>query len=366
MEFPQELPPPPPPTQVPVPIVVPQEGISVPWEYQPHWDPVEQKRKSMTERVAWVKRISKRFGALCSLSLFAYLAVAVVVFLMMGPEIMRQLFGTHDYLFVITPAIVPILRIDGAVLVGVFALEAMAITASYFYIAGSSALPTFREMMIGKPGKHSTMLTIGGLFFLSYLVIFVSYLLVDMAGVTPNVPDIGSEPIWAQMYSSASATVWEELISRVLLIGVPLLWIDLIFRRRSLLKTRKYFLGGANRFGTVEVGLVLFSAAMFAAGHVWNWDIYKVIPTTIGGLCFGYLFLKIGLHASIIFHVCFNFLSFPMLFSSPFQSALVDLMILFVWMPAGVIFFVYYLLRIKKFLQGATEKNEGAERPTVG
>jgi hypothetical protein len=54
-----------------------------------------------------------------------------------------------------------------------------------------------------------------------------------------------------------------------------------------------------------------------------------------------------------------------MLFSSPFQTALVELMILFVWMPAGVIFFVYYLLRIKKFLQGPAEKNGAAERLTA-
>jgi hypothetical protein len=365
MGFPQE---PLPPEEKPATyqVVVPQETVSVPWDYQPHWDPIEQEMKSRAERTAWVKRVGKRFGALSSLSLFAYLTIAVVIFLLMGPEILRQLYGTYDYLFVITPEIVPILRIDGALLVGVFALEAVAITASFFYITGRSVLPTLREAIDGKPGKHSTMLTIGGLFFLSYLAIFVSYLIVGAAGVTPNTPDFGSDPIWAQIYSASSATVWEELIARVLLLGVPLLWIDLIFRRKALLPPRKYLLGGINRFGTVEVGLVIFSAAMFATGHVWNWDIYKVIPTAIGGLCFGYLFVKIGLHASIIFHVCFNFLSFPTLFTSASQTGLIDIMMLFVWLPAGVVFFVYYFIRMIKFLRGDREKNGAAESRTAG
>jgi len=367
MESPQ-LPPPPPPEEpaTGVPIVVPQETVYVPWEYQPHWDPVGQAERSRAARTAWVKRISKRFGALSSLSLFVYLAIAVVVLLLMGPEILRHLYGTYDYLFVITPEIVPILRIDGAVLVGIFALEMVALTASFFYIFGRSVLPTVREMITGAPGKHSAMLTIGGLFFLSYLVIFVSYLLVELGGITPNTPDFGSEPIWAQMYSSAEATVWEELIARVLLIGVPLLWIDLLFRRKALLPPRKYLLGGADRFGKVEVGLVIFSAAMFATGHIWNWDVFKVIPTVVGGLCFGYLFVKIGLHASIVFHVCFNFLSFPTMFASASQTFAVDLMMMFVWLPAGVVFLVYYFLRAVKFLRGASKKKLDAEPQAAG
>jgi len=361
-----ESPPEPPRPEVDAPTVEPQQVIGVPWGYQPYWDSVEQKRRSREERVAWIKRNLKRIGALCSLSLFAYLAIAVAIFLLMGPEMMRELYSTYDVLFVITPAIVPILRIDGAVLVGFFMIVAVAITISFTYIVGSSALPTLREMIGGRPGRHSTMLTVGGLFFAAYLVTFVSYLLVDVAGLTPNVPDFGSEPVWSQIWSSASATVWEELISRVLLIGVPLLWIDLLFRRKSLMPARRYLLGGMKRFGYVEVGLVLFSAAMFGLGHLWYWDIYKVIPTVVGGLCFGYLFLKIGLHASIVFHVCFNFLAFPTFFTSTFQTAIIDLLILFVWLPAGAMFLVYYFIRMVRYLRGAPAKGEPADRASAG
>jgi hypothetical protein len=336
-----------------VPAVVPQQVIGVPWEYQPPWDPVEQKRRDRARLIAWIKRNGKRLGALCSLSLFVYLAVAVAIFLLMGPEIMRGLYSSHDYLFIITPAIVPIFEIDGAALVGFFIIIALAVTISYIYIFGRSALPTLREMVEGKPGRHSNMLMIGGLFFASYLITVVSYFLVELGGATPNVPDFGSEPIWSQMYSSASATVWEELVSRVLLIGVPLFWIDLLARRKPLLPTRKYFLGGMGRFGYVEVALILFSAAMFGMGHVWYWDVWKVIPTVIGGLCFGYLYVKIGLHASIIFHVCFNFLAFPTMFAPLGLTLMIDLMVMFVWMPIGAMFIVYYVLRAIKFLRGA-------------
>jgi len=335
-----------------VPAVVPQQVVGVPWEYQPPWNPVEQRKRGRAERYAWVKRNGKRLGALCSLSLFVYLAFAVAIFLIMGPEIMRQLYSAHDYLFIITPQIVPILEIEGAALVGYFIIVALAVTVSYLYISGSSARTILREMVTGKPGKHSAILMIGGLFFASYFITVFSYLLIELGGATPNVPDFGSEPIWAQIYSSASATVWEELVSRVLLIGVPLFWIDLLARRKSLLPTRKYFLGGMDRFGYVEVALILFSAAMFGMGHVWNWDIWKVIPTAIGGLCFGYLFVKIGLHASIIFHVCFNFLAFPTMFAPFGLTLFIDIMVLFVWLPVGIVFIIYYLLRAIKFLRG--------------
>jgi len=340
----------------------PQRMEMIPWHYQPPYDPVEQRRRNRREQAAGVKRLLKRFGALSSLSLFAYLALAVVLFLIMTPEIMRGLFSTagyYDYLFVITPQLVPLVRMDGAVLVGYFMLVVLAITAAYAYIVLSSALPTIREAASGTPGRHSTMLTIGGLFFVAYFITYVNYLLIDAAGISPTTPDFGSAPVWDQIYGSATATVWEEIISRVLLIGVPLLWIDLLFRRESLLPPRRYLLGGGLKFGGVEIGLVVFSALMFGSAHVWSWDVWKITPTIIGGFCFGYLYLRFGLYASIMFHVCFNFLSVPMYFLSDAQAFIVDLVMVFVWLPAGVMFIAYYLLRLRRFLS-APQKKEAA------
>lgn len=344
--------PPPPPDYVPVE-KQPWQAEAPSWVYEPGWDPLEQRRRDRKEQIGGVKRVLKRFGAICSLSLFAYLALAVALFLMIGPEIMRHISsaGYYDYLFVVTPAIVPIYRMDGAVIVAYFMLVALAITATYVYIALGSALPTIKEAILGSPGKHSTMLTVGGLFFAADFIIYVNYLLVDIAGASPNTPNFGAYPVWDQIYGFATASVWEEIISRVLLIGVPLLWIDLLFRRKALLPPRKYLLGGVQRYGGVEVGLVVFSAFMFGMGHIWSWDVWKVTPTIIVGLCFGYLFIRFGLYASIMFHLCFNFLSVPTYFISEGQTMMVDLMILFVWMPAGVMFMVYYILRMTKFLR---------------
>ena len=328
-----------------------------PFQYNPYWDMIEQRRIGRKQRMSEVRAVLKRFGAFCSLSLFAYLGAALIMFILISPEIMRQLnSGYSDYLFVITPEIVPIFRMDGAVLVLYVFLVVMAITASFSYIVLTSALPTLKETMTGATGRHSKMLTIGGLFFAAYFVTFINYLLVDAAGVSPNVPDFGSYPVWNQIYSSASAVFWEEIISRVLLIGVPLLWIDLLFRRRMLLPPRKYLLGGADRFGPAEIGLVVFSGMMFGLGHVWSWDIWKIMPTIIGGFCFGYLFIRFGLYASIMFHMCFNFLSVPTFFISEGQAFALDLFILFVWMPAGLMFIVYYLLKLKKFFFSPKKK----------
>lgn len=350
---PYALPLPPPPTQ---------EWGTDAQQNQPDWNPLEQRRRNRAEQAAGIKRLLKRFGAVCSLSLFAYLALAVVYFLIITPEILQNIYSTagyYDYLFVITPGIVPILRMDGIVLVVYFTLVAFAITAAYFYIVLSSSLPTLKEALTGTPGKHSKMLTISGLFFASYLIIYLNYLFVDASGISPTTPDFGSYPVWDQVYGYATASVWEELISRVLLIGVPLLWIDLLFRRKSLLPPRKYLLGGVDRFGSVEVVLVVFSAMMFGFGHIWSWDIWKVTPTIIGGFCFGYLFVRFGLYASIMFHLSFNFLTVPLFFLSDAQSLIVDLVMLFVWLPAGAMFLVYYALRLVRFLR-APKKEEAA------
>jgi hypothetical protein len=332
------------------PVVIPQETIGKEqWSYQPDWNEEEYIRRGKKEQFASIKRFLKAVGALACLTVFANLTVAVIIFILLGPEIMQHLYQSSTVLFVITPAIVPIFAIEGAALVAYFAFIIFAITFSFTYLVGSSFLQTVKETLTGKPGRHSWILMVGGLSLASLFVTEVSYFLVGAAGISPNVPSFGSEPIWSQVYGYAEASVWEEIVSRLLLIGVPLLWIDLIFRRKKLLAPQKYFLGGMKRYGPVEVCLVIFSGLMFGFAHAYNWDIFKVIPTVVGGFCFGYIFLTVGLHGSIVFHMSFNLLSVPALFLSSGYTVALGLAIIFFWLPMGFMFGIYWLLRLGKF-----------------
>jgi len=352
MGFPPE--PDSPPVLQPEPIpqtAVRQPPIDMtPWQYQPPWDPVRARKEQRDKSIANLKRRLKQFGALSSLTLFFYLAIAVFAMVLIAPEILQNLLTRTASLFVITPSVVPILSIGGVVLVGYFVFLVLAILISYLYSMGESLLPAANEVILGKPGRHSTILTVGGLFFAVLVLNFIYYLLVESSGVSPNVPDFGSEPLWASTFDFANASVWEEIISRVLLIGIPLLWIDLLFRRKQLLPPIRYLVGGKMRFGFIECALILFSATMFGFAHVGGWDIWKVFPSLISGLCFGYLFIRIGLYAAIVFHFAFDFLTVPTRYFGAGASLALDVFTL-IWLAAGLMFIIYYSMRLGRFLR---------------
>ena len=331
--------------------VVQQPTINMtPWQYQPSWDPIRARREQRDRSIANLKRRLKQFGALSSLTLFFYLAIAVFAMILITPEIMQKFLTRSTSLFVITPSVVPILSIGGVVLVGYFIFLVLAILVSYLYSMGESLLPAANEVILGKPGRHSTILTIGGLFFAVLVLNLAYYLLVESTGVSPNVPDYESDPLWTSVFSFANASVWEEIISRILLIGIPLLLIDLLFRRKQLLPPIRYLVGGKIRFGSVECALILFSATMFGFAHVGGWDIWKVFPSLISGLCFGYLFVRIGLYAAIVFHFAFDFLSVPTRYFGEGATVILAIFVL-IWLAAGLMFIIYYSIRLGRFLR---------------
>ena len=352
MGFPTEPDSPPMVRPEPVPQTVAQQPPieMTPWQYQPPWDPIKARREQKERSIANLKRRLKQFGTLSSLTLFFYLAIAVFAMILITPEIMQNLLTRSISLFVITPSVVPIFSIGGAVLVGYFIFLVLAILVSYLYSMGESLLPAANEVILGKPGRHSTILTVGGLFFAVLVLNFIYYLLVESTGVNPNVPDFGSEPLWMSVFDFANASVWEEIISRVLLIGIPLLWIDLLFRRKQLLPPIRYFVGGKIEFGFIECALILFSATMFGFAHVGGWDIWKIFPSLISGLCFGYLFVRIGLYAAIVFHFAFDFLTVPTRYFGAGASLVLDIFIL-IWLAAGLMFIIYYSIRLGRFLR---------------
>ncbi len=327
---------------------------TTPYTYLPQWDLERERREQRSRAIEHLFRRLKQFGAVSCISLFIYLATALLVLLIMTPETMQRLdalgpMSGEGTLFVITPFIVPIAYLDGLALVLFFILIVIAITVSFLYMIGESFPGIINEFLVGRPGRHSTILTIGGLFFAILTMNVLYYSTLGASGVSPTTPDFGSEPLWVSLYGFAEASVWEEVISRVLLIGVPLLWIDLLFRRGQLLQPIRYFIGGKIKFGAIECALILFSSVMFGLAHVQAWDIWKVTPTAITGLCFGYLFVRIGLYAAIIFHFSFDFLDIPTRYFG--DSATVALGLLtFVWLAAGLIFLVYYAMQLGRFV----------------
>ncbi|MGA1793799.1 MAG: CPBP family intramembrane glutamic endopeptidase [Thermoplasmatota archaeon] len=145
---------------------------------------------------------------------------------------------------------------------------------------------------------------IGAMFF--FYVVYWMFELFEQP--TPGLDILSSEtPIWIRMFLLADASVWEEISGRVILIGLPM------FIYRSISGGKgvqwKQLVGGTGNFGFGEVFLILLSASLFGLAHL-GWGPWKVVPTFVHGLLFGYLFVKVGLHASIAMHFLFDYSDF--------------------------------------------------------
>ncbi|UCC92848.1 MAG: CPBP family intramembrane metalloprotease [Thermoplasmata archaeon] len=125
--------------------------------------------------------------------------------------------------------------------------------------------------------------------------------------VEPEVPDFDEMPLWQQLHAFAEASVWEEVLSRIFMLGIPLLVYHAWTGQREGSRWR-YVVGGGFSIDTAAFVLIFFQAVVFALAHVAGWDLWKVLPTTISGIAFGYLFLKKGLWASIMLHFTFDYL----------------------------------------------------------
>ncbi|MCK4614852.1 MAG: CPBP family intramembrane metalloprotease, partial [Thermoplasmata archaeon] len=175
----------------------------------------------------------------------------------------------------------------------------------------------------------------------------------------------------------------EELVDRVLLIGIPLYLIhnygtrknrnrpdpnrpediypvpgrrpDLprhdvdnkgllsLFTSLFRKENRKYFLGGGLELNTQAVLLLFISSMVFSISHI-GWDWTKLIPTFLGGMILGVLFLRKGLHACILLHFAINSFSISYLVAGePMVLEVVLYSICFGSIPFGAYYLYFYL-----------------------
>ncbi|MDR3206253.1 MAG: CPBP family intramembrane metalloprotease [Candidatus Methanoplasma sp.] len=109
-----------------------------------------------------------------------------------------------------------------------------------------------------------------------------------------------------KMFMLAEAPVWEEIITRVLLIGAPIAVLALIFAKPS--DAPRCLLGGFGMSKTATV-LIVLSALIFGLAHNEGWGMEKILPTFVVGVLLGYLYVRFGLYASILTHFLTDFMS---------------------------------------------------------
>ncbi len=196
-------------------------------------------------------------------------------------------------------------------------------------------------------------------------VIFVNVVAAIVA--QPSEPSVFLQlPPWYYLYVLFNATVYEEIIFRVLIIGLPLLVGSLVSRIGDVLKgavpagksrgrylagSFRYLLGGGMSRDTSLVVLLpaslllIANAVVFGIAHAPGYGDWKVVPAAIAGLAMGYLFLRHGVAVSILFHFATNMSVAAITLAGDTSSAgtLLNLLLFVLALP-GAGFFAYYIV----------------------
>ena len=311
--------------------------------------------KPVSLRISW-RRIVKTISAIVMLTFVAQLVLSIVVLLygiqLVVPAILDDWGGFG--LFLVMPVIVTIVTLSGVSLIAYYFFLIGAIVASCAWILITSIDRFSKELSMKAESRvHSPLFETCGLMFAT---LFFSLLVALVAN--PSADELPDEGTLAEsLFLLANASVWEELIVRVLLVGIPLLAVDALRRKRRP-KLYSYFLGGGFKMGVPEVLLILASSVLFGYAHFASgWGAWKIVPATVGGIAFGYLFLKFGLAASVMLHFGTDYLSMPIsVFDNLGLTVLTGIGIL-IWVAFGFLFFTYYITRIVEFV---TRKSLGS------
>jgi hypothetical protein len=266
-------------------------------------------------------------------------------------QVLPNVTGHATYLFVITPWLVDIFRISNVGLSIYFLFLVAAIVASFVWMLKKSLHKFGHELTFQLHDEgHSPLYMISTLFFAVIAFNILFYVAVGIFGGSANTPSEGVD-LWQILFSYAQASVWEELITRVLLLGVPLLLVAIATNKVK--DPKHYILGGGFQFGRAELTLLIISSAMFGFAHSFNWDLYKVLPAFIAGLAMGYLFLKFGLYAAIMFHFFTDYLSITLSVWPNNNGLELGLALLnLVFIVVGVIYFVHYSFKAVELFTG--------------
>jgi len=105
------------------------------------------------------------------------------------------------------------------------------------------------------------------------------------------------------LVSFTNAAVWEEIMFRVMFLGLPVAIVALASREKG---AWRYLLGG---FGSSKLAVVflIFSTLLFAFAHVDSWGVMKIFTVSLGGFMLGYMYMRFGLHVAIVCHLINDF-----------------------------------------------------------
>ena len=309
-----------------------------------------------------VRLFGSTLGTFLSLAMFIVAAVTLIG-LYAGIPAMVEVWDKPVNIFIILNGIVSLFKLDNSTLI--FYIFFIVVLLASFIVLIMRSKDTFARELTMKPVKeHSPLYTMCTLIMaMTVISLIIQVVIPALFGQTSHVLPMDEER-WQILYSIAEPPVWEELISRVLLLGIPLLVIDLVlnavdkkYERKPL---RRYILGGGFSFGAKEIIFLLISSALFGYAHFSGWDAYKIIPAAIAGLAMGYMFLKYGLYASISFHAINNMIGLSTYLYDGIGYAVIVGIISLLMLLLGIPYLVNYTYKLAKWISKSIENPKGA------
>jgi hypothetical protein len=303
--------------------------------------------------------------------------MCIVVYLYAIGEVGRHWPELQAIPFIMIPAPVGLVLLEGKAALAYWAFIVLMMGLALFmtfYPERHRIIKTLKASFSGlrAPSRHNdhTIFTVGQMFMAIFFFDIVYAMLIETGGADPNVPAFEELELWENLYGFLNASVWEEIAGRVLLIGVPFLFIRVIVSIRdgtsdrylgdmipTLKKTLRLLWGGHGRFTPIVVGLIVFSSMMFGFAHMPGWDVYKVLPTAVSGLGFGYLYVKKGLHAAILLHFMFDYIGMALDFLPSSGGIVIAIIMIYIlWILAGFVYFVFYTAKVFRFFAEPEEK----------
>ena len=257
--------------------------------------------------------------------------------------VIENLQGYSDTLFLIVPFFVNLFTLTGDALVAFYVILLAAVTVSVLAIC----FVTFKRYGESNDISDTPLYEMAVLFAALFAVEFAMILILNALGIETDSP--GERPVWEWMFDLLQASVWEEVITRFLYLGLPATVIYYIIKKEG--RSPKWLLGG---FGIDKVSIVFifFSAFMFGAGHLNSWGLWKFIPTFLFGLIAGYLYCKYGIYATICMHFLTDYMQADSWLLGTGSSTLLTGLALFAIGLLGIPFIWVYLKRGALCLSG--------------
>jgi hypothetical protein len=133
----------------------------------------------------------------------------------------------------------------------------------------------------------------------------INFILIGLGMEVSAPSELIDMPLDKALFEFTEAGVWEEIAFRLVPFGVPMMIAALVCRQKDFYR---YLLGG---FGISKLSIILLviSAIIFAYAHVSGWGAWKFIPTFLGGMMLGFIYMKFGLYASILAHFINDFMA---------------------------------------------------------